>query len=121
MVLEGKSYILRGVWPGTIEMLLLLFLIFLRKKSSARRTIEKSVDPGINFWLCCVCCYSDLFFSCGKQGLLFGCGAWALIAVASLVAEMGLRCMASVVVACELSSCGSQALGHRLSSCSVCH
>ena len=33
------------------------------------------------------------------------CGAWALGA------------QASAVVACELSSCGSQALEHRLSSC----
>ena len=35
--------------------------------------------------------------------------------VASLVAELGLR--ASEAVACGLSSCGSQALEHRLDSC----
>ena len=44
-----------------------------------------------------------------------------LIALASLVAEHGLKGMwASVIVAHGLSSCGSQALGHRLSSCGTC-
>ena len=41
----------------------------------------------------------------------------ALIAVASLVVEHGLsRTQASVAVECGFSSCGSQALEHRLSS-----
>ena len=41
-----------------------------------------------------------------------------LIALASLVAEHGLKGMwASVIVAHGLSSCGSQALERRLSSC----
>ena len=61
---------------------------------------------------CCV----QAFSSCGKRGLLFlerashcggfsCCGAWTL----------GVQ--ASVVVAHGLSSCGSQALERRLSSC----
>ena len=41
-----------------------------------------------------------------------------LIAVSSLVVEYRLKEVpASVVVACELSSCSSRAPGHRLSSC----
>ena len=41
-----------------------------------------------------------------------------LIMVASLVAEHGLKgSQASVAAACGLSSCGSQALEHRLNSC----
>ena len=41
-----------------------------------------------------------------------------LTTVASLVVEHGLcGTWASVVVMCELSSCGSQALEHMLSSC----
>ena len=44
-----------------------------------------------------------------------------LIALASLVAEHGLKGMwASVIVAHGLSSCGSQALERRLSSCGTC-
>ena len=52
-------------------------------------------------------------------GLLFVAACGPLIAVASLVADgaWALGVWASVVVACGLSSCGSQALEHRLSSC----
>ena len=56
-------------------------------------------------------CCTRAFSSCGEQGLLFVvfscCGAQAL----------GVR--ASVVVAHGLSSCGSRALEHRLSSCDI--
>ena len=65
-----------------------------------------------------LCCCARAFSSCGERGLLFCCsaqashyggfsccGAWAL----------GMR--ASVAVAHGLSSCGSRALEHRLSSC----
>ena len=38
-----------------------------------------------------LCCYAQAFFSCGEQGLLSSCGGF--------------------------SSCGAQALEHRLSSC----
>ena len=54
-----------------------------------------------------------LFSSCGEWGLLFVAVHGLLIAVASLVAEH----KAAVVVARRLSSCGSWALEHRLSSC----
>ena len=43
---------------------------------------------------------------------------WLLIAMASLGVKHGLKgTQASVVAACGLSSCGPQALEHRLSSC----
>ena len=50
-----------------------------------------------------LCCCVQAFSSCGEWGLLF-------VAVASVVAEHGLQ-------ARGLSSCGSRALEHRLSSC----
>ena len=51
-----------------------------------------------------------------------GCSAVAarglLFALASLVAEPGRQgAQASAVAACGLSSCGSQVLEHRVSSC----
>ena len=53
-------------------------------------------------------CCTRAFSSCGKRASHCGgfscCGSWAL----------GVQ--ASVVVACGLSSCGSRALEHRLSS-----
>ena len=64
---------------------------------------------------CCV----QAFSSCGERGLLFVALRGLLIAVASLVVcrAQALGARASVVVACGLSSCGSQALERRLSSC----
>ena len=77
--------------------------------------------------------YNFIFFSLNL--FIFFLAAWAFVAMhgLSLVAERGvtLRCSArasrcgaqalgawaSVVVAGELSSCGSQALERRLSSC----
>ena len=54
---------------------------------------------------CCV----QAFASCGERGLLFIAVHGLLIAVASLVAETRLwGLQASVVVARELSSCGSR-------------
>ena len=64
-----------------------------------------------------LCCCTWAFSSCGERGLLFVVVRGLLIAVASLVAEHGLRCTASVVVVHGLSSCGSWALERRLSSC----
>ena len=58
------------------------------------------------------------FSSCGRRGLRSSATHELLILVASLVAEhrpQGIQ--ASVVVACELSSRGSQALEHGVSSC----
>ena len=74
----------------------------------------------IYLWLCWVfVAVCGLFSSCGEWGLLFIAVHGLLIAVASLVAEhksaLGER--TSVVVAHRLSSCGSQALERRLSSC----
>ena len=46
------------------------------------------------------------------------CATWLLTVVASLIEEHGLLgTWASVVAACGLSSCCSQALEHRLNSC----
>ena len=60
-----------------------------------------------------LCCCMDFFSSCSEWGLL-----GLLIVVTFLVAEHGLSGMwASVVAAHGLSSCGSQALEHRLNSC----
>ena len=59
-----------------------------------------------------------LFSSCSEWGLLFVTVPGLLTAVASPVAEHGLQDMwASIVAECGLSSYGSQALEHRLSSC----
>ena len=51
------------------------------------------------------------FCSCGERGLLFVAVHGLLIAVASVIAGTGSRCAG-------LSSCGTQALECRLSSCS---
>ena len=56
---------------------------------------------------CCVWAFS----SCGERGLLFVAVHKLLIAVASLVAVHGLQARTG------FSSCGSQALERRLSSC----
>ena len=72
-----------------------------------------------------LCCCMQAFSSCGERGLLFIALHGLLIVVASLVAEHGLQAhglqqlqhAGSVVVARGLSSCGSRALEHRLSSC----
>ena len=59
-----------------------------------------------------------LFSSCGEQGLLSRCSAWASL-VASLVMEHRLQgAQPSVLAASGLSGCSSQALEHRISSCS---
>ena len=63
------------------------------------------------------------FSSCGERGQLFVAVHGLLIVVAShcggfsCCGAQALGVRASVVVACGLSSCGSQALEHRLSSC----
>ena len=58
------------------------------------------------------------FSSCGERGLLFVAVHGLLIAVASLCCgPRALGVQASGVVARGLSSCGSRALEHRLSSC----
>ena len=62
---------------------------------------------------CCV----QTFSGCGNWGLLSSCDAPASCAGFSCCEAWGLGMQASVVVACGLGSCGSQALEHRLSSC----
>ena len=63
-------------------------------------------------------CCARAFSSCGEQELLFVAVHGLLTAVASLrCGARALGAQASVVVACGLSSCGSRALEHRLSSC----
>ena len=54
---------------------------------------------------CCVRAFS----SCGERGLLFVAVRGLLIAVAFRCGAWALGTWASVVVACGLSSCGSQA------------
>jgi len=67
-----------------------------------------------------LCCCTGFFSSCREWGLVSSCGCGLLIAVASLVAEHWLwGPWASVVLARELSSCGSWALEHKLSGCDV--
>ena len=67
------------------------------------------------FWLFWVfVAVHRLSLSCDEWGLLFIAACELLTAVASLVVEHG---QASVVVAHVLSSCGSQTLECRLSSC----
>ena len=68
------------------------------------------------FWLCWVFVADGLFSSCGEQEPLPPCRL--LVVVASPVIEHRLWGMGvSVVAAHVLSSCISQALEHRLSSC----
>ena len=62
-------------------------------------------------------CCTWAFSSCGEWGLLFVEVHGLLIAVASRCGARALGTWASVVVARGFSSCGSQALEHRLSSC----
>ena len=56
------------------------------------------------------------FSSCREWGLLFVAVRGLLIVVASRCRARALGAQASVVVARGLSSCGSRALEHRLSS-----
>ena len=62
-------------------------------------------------------CCSWAFSSCGEQGPLFIVVHGLLIVVASRCRARALGARASAVAACGLSSCVSQALERRLSSC----
>ena len=63
-------------------------------------------------------CCTQAFSSCGEWGLLFVVVRGPLIMVAYLCCRaLALGTWASVVVALGLSSCGSRAPEHRLSSC----
>ena len=64
-------------------------------------------------------CCTQAFSSCGERGLLFIVVHRLLVAVVSLVCcrARALGAWVSVVVARGLSSGGSWALEHRLSSC----
>ena len=65
-----------------------------------------------------LCCSTWAFSSCIERGLLFLAVHGLLIAVVSLVAELGLLGLwASAVAARGLSSCGERALERSLSSC----
>ena len=61
-------------------------------------------------------CCTWAFSSCGERGLLFIVVRGPLIVMASRCGAQALGTRASVVVARGLSSCGSRALEHRLSS-----
>ena len=62
-------------------------------------------------------CCAQAFSSYGERGLLSVAVCRLLIAVASRCGAQVLGMWASVVVARRLSSYGSQALEHKLSSC----
>ena len=61
-------------------------------------------------------CRSQAFSHCGERGLLFVV-VHRLLIVASGALALGAQ--ASVLVVRRLSSCGSRALEHRLSSCAA--
>ena len=86
----------------------------------------QSTGPFFFFFNTCEVFLKNLFISCTGFSLVAASGGYpvvvmyGLIAVASLVAEHRLQGMwASVAVAGGLSSCSSQALEHRLNSCST--
>ena len=63
-------------------------------------------------------CCAQAFYSCGKQGATLRCSAWVSHCGGfSCCRAQALGAWVSVVVACGLSSCDSQALERRLSSC----
>ena len=70
----------------------------------------------VNFWLHWVFVVARAFSSYGEQGLLFVAVRGLPIGLSHCEAR-ALGTQSSVVAACGLSSCGSQALEHRLSSC----
>ena len=61
------------------------------------------------------------FSSCGERGLLYSCSALAPHWVASLCRAQALRCRGFSSWSRGLSSCSSQALEHRLTSCGPRH
>ena len=65
-----------------------------------------------------LCCCAQAFSSCGERGATLRCGARAShYRGFSCCGARALGAWASVVVVCGLSSYGSRALEHRLSSC----
>ena len=72
----------------------------------------------IYFWLCWVLVTAWIFQSCSQPSLLLcHCGAWGSHCGDSSCGAQALGQQALVVVVRALSSCRSQALEHRLSSC----
>ena len=73
----------------------------------------------IYFWLCWVLVTAQIFQSCSQPFLLLSrCGAWGShCGDSSRCGAQALGQQALVVVVRALSSCRSQALEHRLSSC----
>ena len=86
---------------------------------SADITFLFLVDNFIYLWLCWVFVVLQSLTAASRGYCLVAvCGL--LIAVASLVAEQGLRgVQASVVATPGLKICSSQTLEHKLSSCSI--
>ena len=65
-----------------------------------------------------LCCCALAFLWLRRVGVTLRCGEWAPHCGGFSCCGAGaLGAWASVVVACGLSSCGLQALEHRLSSC----
>ena len=71
----------------------------------------------IYFWLCWVFVAVRAFSSCSEWELLFVVVRRLLTVVASRCGAQALGTQASLVVARELTSCGSWALERSLSSC----
>ena len=70
------------------------------------------------YWLHCVFIAVHRLSLVGRAGATLRCGAWASHCGGfSCCGAQAVGARASVVVACGLSSCGSWALEHRLSSC----
>ena len=82
--------------------------------------LKNKIFWNIDLYICC-CAGSaslcGLSSSCGWWELFYSCGALSLIAAVSLVQHRLLGGWASVAEACRLTSGGSQAPEHRLSSC----
>ena len=144
--LLGVWFIFMGAFflSSKFQSVAIIMMISYRKRC---QPTHFNLLPVFFFFLAALglCCCAWAFSSCSKWGLLLVAVHGLLIVVASLVAEHGLqhadfsscstqaqqlqhmgpracglqqlRLVGSVVVACGLSSCGSRALEHRLSSC----
>ena len=74
----------------------------------------------IYFWLCWGFVAVWVSSSCGEQGLLYSCSAWASHCGGfSCCWAWALGHRLPIVVACGLNSCGSQVLEHKLNSCGL--
>ena len=100
-----------------LEFTSYLELDFLSAKILTAITFFK-INLFIYFWLCWVFVAARRLSLIAASGVTLGFVAWASHGGGfSCCRAWALGMRASVVVACGLSSCGSGALEHRLSSC----